>query len=67
MIHRLITKPSETQVTTLKRKVGYLDEELSITKSKMSRMQIDTQQKEKAASGESMQGSATERTERSTK
>jgi hypothetical protein len=55
----LITKPRETQVTTLKRKVGYLDEELSVTKAKMSRMDIDTQQQREKAS-DFIQGRATE-------
>ena len=52
-------KPKEAQVTTLKRKVGYLNEELSVTKAKMSRMAIDDatqQQKEKAE--ESIQGTS---------
>jgi hypothetical protein len=44
----------------LKRKVGYLDEELSMTKAKMSRMEIDTQQQQqREKTGESsMQSSA---------
>ena len=42
----------------LKRKVGYLDEELFITKAKMNCMQIDTQQQEKAISGESKDNAA---------
>ena len=29
-VHHLITKPKETKITTLKQKVGYLDEELHI-------------------------------------
>ena len=52
-------KPKEAQVTALKWKVGYLNEELSVTKAKMSRMAIDDatqQQKEKAE--ESIQGTS---------
>ena len=58
-VRRLTTKPKETKVTTLKRKVGYVDEELSVTKTKMSRMEIDTQQEKEKAS-ESIQGNAAE-------
>ena len=43
----------------LKRKVGYLDEELSVTKTKMSRMEIDTQQ-ERENTSEFIQGNAAE-------
>ena len=43
----LITKPKETKITTLKQKVGYLDEELSVTKMKMNCMEIDTQEEKK--------------------
>ena len=49
-VRRLTTKPKETKVTMLKRKVGYVDEELSVTKTKMSHMEIDTQQERKLAS-----------------
>lgn len=55
----MTTKPREAQAATLKRKVGYLDEELSVTKAKMSRMEIDTRQQSEKAS-ESIQGGATE-------
>jgi hypothetical protein len=53
-------KPRENQVTTLKRKVGYLDETLSVTKAKMSRMEIDIRQQRDKAS-EFIQGSAAEK------
>ena len=43
-VHRFITKQKETKAITLKRKVGYVDKELSVTKTKMSHMEIDTQQ-----------------------
>lgn len=52
-------KPKEAQVTALKWKVGYLNEELSVTKAKMSQMAIDdaTQQQKKKAK-ESNQGTS---------
>jgi len=55
----LTTNPKEIRVTTLKRKVGYLDEELSTTKAKMNRMEIDAQEQREGVS-ESIQSSAAE-------
>ena len=43
-VHCFITKPKVTKAIMLKQKVGYVDEELSVTKIKMSRMEINTQQ-----------------------
>ena len=65
-VHCFITKPKETKAITLKQKVYYVDEELSVTKTKMSRMDIDmqqekdTQQEKRKAIKSSIQGNDTE-------
>ena len=59
MAHLLRYKKQYYQVNTLKWKVGYLDEKLSVTKAKMSHMEIDTQQQKEKPS-EFIQGCAAE-------
>jgi hypothetical protein len=40
-MHR--TTPEERPKTSLKRKVGYVEEQVSATRAKMAKMQIDTE------------------------
>jgi hypothetical protein len=51
MSKEIVTRP--TTKVTLKRKVGYIDEEASVTRTKFAQMEITQENENKSASGPS--------------
>ena len=52
MSTEIVTKP--TTKASLKRKVGYVEEEASVTRSKFAQMEITKESEDRSASGSSM-------------